>query len=549
MNFKLISAVFSFTLLSFIAVHSQSVQEGLKFMDMEQYANARKTFTSLAASNPQNAEYQFYMGDYYVKLSQIDTSAYEGLDTAIVFFNKGINADPKYALNYVGIGTVSYIKNGWDNSAVNFTKALELTKNKNVPVLIKISEAYIYKGKKDIAVAIPMLEKAVQLEPKNTDALLLLGDAYLLSDEGNASRAIKQYNNALGINPKLAKAQIKVGKTYLAAKNYDQPLIYFNQAIAVDPSYSPAYRERAELFFKLKGYREKAPAEYKKYLSMSDGNFKSKFRFAYFCLINQDYATAIEQLNILLKEYPNERLVYRLAAYCNYEQGVNNKDSLAAKNNFVSGLDNIKQFFVMTPDTNKYISSDYAYYGKLLIKNGNDTLGTQQLLKVVHKDSSQFEIYNDLAKLASEKKKYKKASELYSQYFRYKKPGLNDLLAWGRSYYNADEFVKADTIFSELIRLKPEELLGYKWRAYANEAQDKLRKTGKAMPIYEKYIELALAKDAIKYKSDLIRGYTYIATYYLNAKNMAKSTIYWKKILAIDPSDSNATMMKKSLKF
>jgi tetratricopeptide (TPR) repeat protein len=550
MNFRLIiTSLIIFLGSTYYLVLGQSIQEGLKFMEMEQYGNARKTFNNLAASNPQSAEFQYYLGDFYVRMSQIDTSADEGLDTALVAFNKGIMLDPKFALNYVGLGAVKYIKNSWQESADNFKKALDASRSKNSLVLTKIGEAYLYKGKKDVSVAIPQLEKAVSLDAKNTEAILLLGDAYLLNDDGNASRAIKQYNNALSVNPKLAKAHIKVGKTYLLAKNYDQPLNYYNEAIKVDPNYSPAYRERAELYFKLKSYRDKAAAEYRQYLGMSDGNFKSKFRFAYICFSSQDYTNAVDILNGLMKEYKENRLVYRLSAYCNYEVGAASKDSVQSKALFAAGLDNLNKFFTLTPDTNKYIVTDYEYLGKLLIKTGNDSLGAQNLLKVASKDASKFEIYNDLAKLAKDKKKYLKAGDFYTLYFASKKPGLNDLITWGTAYYNGGDFVKSDTIFSQLIRTKPDEPIGYKWKAFSNQALDKDSKNGKAMPHFEKFIEVATAKDVTKYKNDIIRGYTYLGTYYLNVKNQAKSTEYWKKILELDPADPNATMMKKNLKF
>lgn len=538
---KLLSISFLISAISF----AQNVADGLKFMDMEQYNNARKVFLAL----PQTAENLYYTGDFYIKMSQIDSSNTESLDSALTQFNKGISLDPKSALNFVGQGAVMYLKGASNEAGNKFKAALDFTRSKNTDVLYKIGEAYLYKGKKDIAIAVAHLEKASQLAPKNTDYLLALGDAYLIADDGNASRAVKQYGNALTLNPKLAKAHIKNGKIYLQAKNYDEALVYYNKGVEADPSYSPAYRERAELYFKLKQYRSVAPAEYKKYLSMSDGNYKSKLRFAIMSYKNEDYNTAFEQINILQKENPNDRVPYRISAYSYYESANASKDTVFAKAGFKSGLEQIKKFFEMTKDTTKIISADYEYYGKLLSKTGNDSVGAQYLLKVVAKDSSRYEIYNDLAKVANEKKKYKKAAAYFTKYYTYKKPGLNDLLAWGRAYYNGEDFANADSVFKKLVVQKPEELLGHKWRAFTNESIDKDRKSGGAIPFYEKFIEMANAKDAVKYKSDIVKGYTYMGAYYLNSKNTAKSIEIWKKIGAIDPADPNYVFMKKSLKF
>jgi len=535
-------------IVSFQFSLAQSIQQGVKLIDMEQYGNAEKLFKSLVENNPQSAENQYYLGDYYLKIAQLDTTnTDESIATAYAAFTKGKQLDPKFALNYVGLGAVKYLTNNWDSSKVFFDMAVKMTKMKNAIVFYKIGEAYLYKGAKDASVAVPQLEKAQSLDAKNTDIILALGDAYLLVDRGAGSRAVRQYNQALSVNPKLAKAHIKGGKIYLQARNFQEALSYYDKGIEADPSYSPAYRERAELYFKFPKFRDRAADEYKKYLSMTDGNYKTKFRFAYFAFTVGDYEEAVAQLQELFILNPNDRILFRLDAYCNYEVGKAEKDSLKAKENYKNGLTSITKFIQMTGDSNKLIVMDYEYYGKLLIKNGNDTLGGQYILKTITKDSTKFELLNEVAKGFIDKKKYANAAFYLTQYYRYKTPGANDYLNWGRTYFNAEDYVQADTVFSALVRFKPEEPLGYKWKALANSRQDQDAKTGIAVPHYEKFIEVATAKDATKYKNDIVSGYTYIGKYYLNIKNIPKAKEQFKKILAIDPTDKNSNNIIKAL--
>lgn len=535
--------------LSFEFAMAQSIQDGLKLIDMEQYTNAEKVFKQLAASTPNSPENQYYLGDYYLKEAQLDTTNEdESLAAAKAAFLAGKSADPKFALNYVGLGAVKYLEGQWDSARVYFENAVKMSKGKNAMVFFKIGEAYLYKGAKDASVAVPQLEKAQSLDAKSTDITLALGDAYLLVDKGSASRAIKQYSKASDMNPKLAKANIKMGKIYLQAKNYDEALKYYNKGIEVDPNYSPAYRERAELYFKFKNYRSQAAPEYKKYLSMSDGNYKTKFRYAFFCFSVGAYDEAVTQLKELFALNPTDRILLRLDGYCNYEVGAVEKDSVKAQTYYKNGLVSISKFIEQTPDTNKLIVMDYEYYGKLLIKNGNDTLGAQFVAKAVSKDTTKFELLGELAKSFNDKKQYSKAAHFYTKYYDYKKPGANDYLTWGRALVNAEQYVEADTVFSALVRYKPEEPLGYKWKALANSRQDKEAKTGIAVPHYEKFVEVASAKDPAKYKNDIISAYTYIGKYYLNVKKIPQSKEYWKKILALDPNDANAKMVMGSLK-
>lgn len=547
MNFKFLRVGF-LAVLSVQFIFGQSVEEGLKLIDMEQYGNAEKMFNDLAQKNPSSAEIQYYLGDFYLKIAQLDTTnEEESLVSAKVAFTKGKQWDPKFALNYVGLGAVKYLTNSWDSASVYFEQATKMTRSKNALVFFKIGEAYLYRGAKDAPIAVAQLEKAQSLDGKNTDIMLALGDAYLFTDKGQGSRAVRQYNMALLAKPKLAKAHIKGGKIYLQARNYAEALSYYDKGIEADPTYSPAYRERAELYFKFAKYRDKATAEYKKYLGMSDGNYKTKFRFAFFCFTVGDYADAVEQLKELYKINPNDRILMRLDAYCNYEVGKAEKDSLKAIANYSNGLASITKFLQSSTDSTKNILLDYEYYGKLLTKNGNDTLGAFYINKAVQMDTSRFDLYAEIAKGFSDKKRYKYAAENLTKYYKYKKPGANDYLNWGRAYFNAEDYVKADTIFSALIRFKPEEPLGYKWKALSNSRQDKDAKSGIAVPHYEKFIEVATAKDVNKYKNDIISGLTYIGKFYLNTKDIPKSKEAWKKILVLDPADPNATMVMKSL--
>lgn len=541
--------ILAFALLINISqLFAQSINDALKLMDMEQYGNAEKAFKSIVEKSP-SAENYYYLGDFYLKTMALDTLNTESnIALAKESFIKGKYLDLKFPLNYVGLGAVKYLQNSWDSSAVYFEQATKMTKSKNAMVFYKIGEAYLYKGVKDAQLAVPQLEKAQSLDSKNTNIILALGDAYLYVDRGNATRAKKQYDNALAVDSKLAKAHIKAGKIYLLAKSPQEALKYYDKAVEVDPNYSPAYRERAELYFKFPKYREQAPAEYKKYLSLSDGNYKTKFRYAFFLFSVQDYDDAVAQLKELFILNPNDRILYRLDAYCNYEVGAINKDSVAAKNNFQAGLVSIEKFISSTIDTNKLIKEDYEYYGKLLTKLGNDTVGAKYIYKSFTKDTSRFEMIGELAKSFKDKKKYKYASQYYDVYYKYKKPGANDYLNWGLTNYNAENYIMADTIFSKLIAYKPEEPVGYKWKARCYSAQDKDAKSGLAIPYYEKFIEIASSKDVNKYKSDIISAYTYIGKYYLNVKKTAQSKEYWKKIIALDPNDANAKMVLSNIK-
>jgi tetratricopeptide (TPR) repeat protein len=117
------------------------------------------------------------MGENYFKQ--------ENLDSALFFYSKGLEAQPDYALNYVGKGKVNWFKGNADVAKASFDKALELSKRKDILVLSKIAECYTQAEKKELDLALGLLTEAQKLDPKNIDVYLLTGDVYSEKQDGN----------------------------------------------------------------------------------------------------------------------------------------------------------------------------------------------------------------------------------------------------------------------------------------------------------------------------------------------------------------------------
>ena len=76
----------------------QTIQEGLNYIDNEQFQNAKKLFQNLVKQTP-TAENYYYLGNTYLLLFDVD-SVEEYVDTARMNFEMGVTKDAKYALNY-----------------------------------------------------------------------------------------------------------------------------------------------------------------------------------------------------------------------------------------------------------------------------------------------------------------------------------------------------------------------------------------------------------------------------------------------------------------
>lgn len=209
MNIRSKSWLVAFAASAFVysQAFAQDIATGLKQLDGNQACLAKETFEKLATSAP-SADNQFYLGYYHLRTKQPDL--------AKEAFDKGLAADPKNPLNKVGIGAVALAKGDRTAAQTTFAEVLKATKNKNIDVLQRISEAYtgyvvidslkpIYKTT-DPAEAIRLADLAVALMlksgAKNQEVYMSKGDAFYLKGEAACGIGVRRCYQC---QPKLRK--------------------------------------------------------------------------------------------------------------------------------------------------------------------------------------------------------------------------------------------------------------------------------------------------------------------------------------------------------
>lgn len=498
-----------------IAAHGQNLEQGIKHLELEQYERAKIIFKSLVSSESKKGKALFYMGQAYLETEKPDSAKY--------FFMEGIKNEESEALNYVGMGLLSYDKNPTEGKR-NFDRALELSKSKDSKVLGYIAKYYTTGKNKDLAQATMLLEKAIKVDAKNPQPLLLMGDVIL--EKGQAGDAVQKYDQALKLNPVLPEAYVRKGKIYVRAKNYSLGLNNYEEGVKVDPNYPPLYREIGELYNKFGKY-PKAIESYKKYVAMTDKSYDTDLRYGQFLYQAKDYKAAVEVLGNL-KDKETNFYLYRILAYSYYETG-----------DYDKGTDYINKFWAIVPEQ-KIIAKDYEYQGKLMGKKGQDSLAVFNLSKAIDLDSTNGDLYGDMATIYMAKKRYKDAASTYNQLCQKGLCKAQDYLNLGKAYYQDKQFVNADSSFKKLTLLSPTWANGYLWRAKANHIQDPEIKKGIALPHYEKFVELTKTEEA-KYKNDLVEAYKYIGAYNMQVKkNKPAADAAWIKIKELNPSFKEA---------
>ncbi len=535
---KVLWATFIALALACQTTYAQSAADGMRYLDQEQFTNARKAFHEFYGK-AQTAESAYYLGYFYLKM--------DNADSASIFFDKGIATDAKYALNYVGRGTVKYIKKDKTGSKADFDEALTISKRKNAEVMHRIGEAYIAYEVKDPSTAIDILngnkiakqKGAKELAPQDAEICLTLGDAFLERNnmntivEGNndGGNAANNYTRALQINPKLAKAHMKKGNIWVRAKNYKLALEDYKKGIEANADYAPTYRGLGELYAKVGRYKE-AAQYYNDYIKRSDGSTEALYRYAQFLYLINDYPKSLEMLKKVEGKVASANY-QRLMAYCQYE----NKE--------YAGSAKSMEMFLSKVEKDKIIASDYEYKGRIAIATGGDTLrAAEDMHKAVDMDSTKTLIYSNLYEMFANTKKYKLAAQEMKMLMTKKKPDVNHYLSLGYAYQQDKDYVQADSTFAQANRLQ-ESSDGLFWRASSSDGIDKDNKLGLSKPYWERFIEIAEKND--KNKTKLTKGYYMLARTAAVSGDLSKAEELAKKSLEIDPEYKSAKKMLETI--
>ena len=121
---------------------AQTLQDAITKSDNERYQAAAADFRALIAKEANKGDNYFYYGENFFKKGD--------LDSANMYYQKGVELNATYPLNYVGLGKVLWYKGKSADAKTNFFKAATLGANKNTEVMRKTAEAYINSENKNL---------------------------------------------------------------------------------------------------------------------------------------------------------------------------------------------------------------------------------------------------------------------------------------------------------------------------------------------------------------------------------------------------------------
>lgn len=494
------------------------IKKSKRLIDVDHAAEAMVPIEAAIRQYPKETELYYYLGYAQLKNNQLDAAAKT--------FEEGIARNPKEAILYAGRGHLNMLRKQNTQAQADLDKALQLSKSKKVPVLKAVAQAYLV-NPQHIVNAIALLEKARSLKA-DSEVELLLGDAHMLQRQGGP--AVSAYENAAILDPKNGMPYYKIGLVY-SVTNPQLSQQSFEKAVAVDPEFTYAYDELADIYYQQK-QADKAVAAAEKFRQLSSDPEKIKMRLAFIYVMQGEYAKA----NTLFAQLVTQENV-RPAVYRYYIKSL--QATAVSADSLQSAI--VLEEFLVKGKPEDIMPRDYIDLGKLYMAMGKDSLGQRQLDQAIQLDPKSVEAAQIKAEMLYKNKRFAEAAEAYEYLVSIKtKPSPNEYLSMARAYSISDQFLEADTVYEELVEQYPTNIQVAVESARVKANIDSTQAEGLAKASYEKILELGEAAPE-KYKVYIIEAYKYMGSYYaIQEGNISKGKEYFEKVLSLNPADEQA---------
>jgi tetratricopeptide (TPR) repeat protein len=495
----------------------------------------------MLALEPKHDKVEYLMG-----LAYFETERY---DEAGAWFTKGQGHSNRNPMNFVGGGAVAAYKKDYTKAKADLDKAVELNAKNDPKVFLAIANAWMSNPDKDKAKQQPFwkeaelyLYKVQKLAPTDAESYVLLGKLYGL--QGVAELEQSMYEKAIELDPKYIYGYFRLGQLFKKQAKYQEAAEKFLKITEIDPGFGPVYLEMAEMWTLAKKY-DKAEENMTKYLNLMGSDPYALVRKMIIEYLGDQFDKAIVTGLEALKD-TNATVIKRIVGYSYVK-----KTPADAEN----GLKYLDMYFEATKNNPAaIIASDYENYGKVWQLKGDFVQAAKYYNMAIDKATEKGEPNNELLNVMSEMYKEQKDTTNRILYLRRyilagTKYQLKENFALGQAYYQIKDYVHADSVFDVMTQKMPDLHIGWSWRGRCNSAMDPDSKQGKAIPYYQKVLDL-LGPDPekiVKYQADYVTALRYFGAYHtLVTEKFSEAIPFWQKILELIPADEGA---KNGLEF
>jgi len=523
-------------LAMFFAVQSwaQNVQDGINHFYAERYESAKGTFDRLIASNPNNLEAIYWLGQTHIRTKNVAA--------AKSLYERTLSSNGNAPLILAAMGHIDLLEGRTNEARQKFEGAITASRGKkgdDPMVLTAIGRANVDAKAGDPAYAIQKLSAAAETA-NNPHLALALGNAYRKAG-GRGGDAIQAYRKATQVAPNFAVAYLRMADLYETQRNWDVVVENLNSAIQADAKFAPAYFDLYNYHLLYKRDYPTAAKFADQYIAVADPSVENDYIKGYNSYIQNNFDAAIGVANNILSKVGDKAnpRVYRLLTY-----------SYLGKGDTATACTNTGHFFAKANDED-LIANDYIMQIDACGKNDPNAIRTalDMGLKQDTTARGRFNFLTEVIERAVKAKQHVVEGEARLMIYNMRGANANpaDLFYIGRPFYTGGAYLKADSIFKVYSQAFPDSIYGYYYSARALALSDSGNVKGIAIPAYEKLLEVA-ERDRVRHKDIGIGAAGYLLTYYNNNKaDRAAALKYAERGLAFDPAHPNLLNAQKQL--
>jgi len=528
-----------------LVANAQGYKDGIDFYKIGKLDDAQELLErNLDKAETNKAEAYYYLGQ--IALHKDD------LATANSYYDKGIQANAKYAYNYVGKGAIA-LENNNPKDAEKLFKQAEKCSKKDPKLAIAIANAYYMANASAYDEKIKKYSNnAFKWNPKDPDYYIFKGDDFgNKKDWGNAAG---QYELAYGYEPTNIESRVKFANVDFFL-NEQRAVNALEELLDLVPNSALVQRELAEKYYgasSIKGNLPKAIEHYGAYYENPNHFEKDEVRYAQLLWMSKDYDKAVEVCNNLIAnaESPaNKFFGYRLKFY-----------SLCDKQDWENAVNTGNEFFANENETTPFLDSDYIKYANALKQTNREAEAVSVFEKAIAKNPESNDLKKQLIDIYNSNKLYDKAAELRQQIVDGGNYTSSDLYQLGTAYcrlgentqddaVKQDALVKARNAVKELLAMEPDELINLNLAARVEMLAENYENKGGAIDAYKKLLAAVdMKKDDPNADYYYQNIYRYFAISYKNMNQLDVAKEYYKKWLQYDPDNENLRKFVESLK-
>jgi putative PEP-CTERM system TPR-repeat lipoprotein len=386
----------------------------------------------IAAQSSSNEPFENALKSFYM----------EDLNSAVIHLKNALKNNPKHLPSRILMAEILIAQGDGAGAEIE----LEFAEQGNADdkkTLLLLLEAYLLQSKYD-----QVINKAIPIpgsDKLSSDILVLKGRA--LFNKNNAVLAQAEYEDALALNPRNPEALLGLAQVAYKRNQYEDALTLIEQTLKLAPLNTNAMQMKASIY-QIKGDIEQAIKAISEAIAINIKHFPALLTRASILIEQQKFNQALDDVNVILADIPNEpRANYLKAIITN---------ALGLSEEFSKTTSHLDVVLTGMPDDIMKENPIYYYLAGLVNFNQGEYLKAQDDLRdyiaIVSDDIRAMKLIAQVEFALNE------AYSAKNYLIKARLLNPDDIQIWtllGKAYYMTGEVEKAELYFTDVVKALP----------------------------------------------------------------------------------------------